>query len=84
LAEFFQKHPKIVNMTMLLGPSVKSQISGAFYSAYHKQPTEGCEDKEVAFMRRTTVVLGLAALMAATVVLTAGAAGEQDSYLPSF
>jgi hypothetical protein len=35
-------------------------------------------------MRRTTVVIGLAALMAATVVLTAGAAGAQDSYLPTF
>jgi hypothetical protein len=30
---------KIVNLTMLLGPPAKSQLSGAFYSAYQKQPT---------------------------------------------
>jgi hypothetical protein len=81
LAEFFQKHSKIVNLTTLLGSPVKGQLSGAFYRAYQKQPIEGCTNEEVALMRRTTVVLGLAALMAATVVLTAGA---QDSYLPSF
>jgi hypothetical protein len=50
-AEFFQKHRKIVNMTMLLGPPVKSQISGAFYRAYQKRPTGGCEEKEAAQRR---------------------------------
>ena len=33
---------------MLLGPPAKCQLSGASYSAYPKQPTEGCTNKEVA------------------------------------
>jgi hypothetical protein len=38
--------PKIVNLTMLLGPPDKSQISGAFYSAYERHPTVGCRNEE--------------------------------------
>jgi hypothetical protein len=37
---------------MLLGPSVKSQISGAFYSASKKRPTGGCTNEEVALRNR--------------------------------
>jgi hypothetical protein len=33
---------------MLLGPPVKSQLSDAFYSACQKQPTGGCQEKEIA------------------------------------
>jgi hypothetical protein len=33
-------------MTMLFGPPVKSQISGAFYSASQKQPTGGCPKRK--------------------------------------
>src|SRR5919112_1027308 len=39
---------KIVNMTMLSGPPAKSQLSGALYRAYQKQPTGGCTNEEVA------------------------------------
>ena len=41
------KHPKIVNLTTLLGPPAKGPLSGASYRAYQKQPTEGCTNKEV-------------------------------------
>ena len=36
---------KIVNMTTHLGPPAKSQLSGAFYSAYQKQPTGGLHER---------------------------------------
>jgi hypothetical protein len=39
---------EIVNMTTLLGSPTKGQLSGAFYSAYQKQPTGGCTNEEVA------------------------------------
>ena len=55
LAEFFQKHPKIVNITMLLGPPHKGQISGAFYRAYQKQPTGGCANEEVVLYETHTL-----------------------------
>jgi hypothetical protein len=80
----FQNIQKIVKVTTLSGPPARGQLSGAFYSAQQKQPTGGYTNEEVAFVRRITVVLGLAALMAATVMLMAGASGEQDSYLPTF
>jgi Zn-dependent M28 family amino/carboxypeptidase len=66
---------------MLFGPPDKSQLSDASYSAYQKQPTGGCQEKEVALMRRTTVVLGLvlALLVAFGVVGVATAADTTDT-----
>jgi hypothetical protein len=49
---------KIVNLTMLLGPPVKSQLSGAVHRAYHKQPTGGCTNKEVAHYEAHTFGVG--------------------------
>ena len=45
-------------MTMLLGPPAKSQLSGAFYRAYQKQPTGGCMNKEVARYEAHTFGVG--------------------------
>jgi hypothetical protein len=39
---------------MLLGPPAKSQLSGAFYSAYQKQPTEGCTNEKVVLYEANT------------------------------
>src|SRR5215217_6846583 len=66
---------------MHLGPLAKGQLCGAFYSAYQKQPTGGCEEKEVALMRRITVVAGvvLALLVAFGVVGVALAAARTDT-----
>jgi Zn-dependent M28 family amino/carboxypeptidase len=66
---------------MHLGPLAKGQLCGAFYSAYQKQPTGGCEEKEVARMRRITVVAGvvLALLVAFGVVGVAIAAVPTDT-----
>src|SRR5919107_688213 len=66
---------------MHLGPLAKGQLCGAFYSAYQKQPTGGCEEKEVALMRRITVVAGvvLALLVAFGVVGVALAAVPTDT-----
>jgi hypothetical protein len=66
---------------MHLGPLAKGQLCGAFYSAYQKQPTGGCEEKEVALMRRITVVAGvvLALLVAFGVVGVAIAAVPTDT-----
>ena len=58
LAEFFQKHSKIVNMTMHSGLPAKSQLSGAFYGAYQKQPIGGCEEKEVVHYEAHTFGVG--------------------------
>ena len=44
-------------MTMLLGPPDKSQLSGAFYRAYQKQPTGGCANEEVVLYE--TYILGV-------------------------
>jgi hypothetical protein len=41
-------------MTMLLGPLVKSQLSGAVHSAYQKQPTGGCTNEEVVLYEAHT------------------------------
>ena len=35
-------------MTTLLGPPATCQLRARFYSAYHKQPTGGCTNEEVA------------------------------------
>src|SRR5918998_3926668 len=37
---------------MLSGPPAKSQLCGAFYRAYQKQPTGGCTNEEVALSNR--------------------------------
>ena len=49
---------KIVNLITLSGPPAMSQLSGAFYSAYQKQPTGGCEEKEVAHYEAHTFGVG--------------------------
>jgi hypothetical protein len=41
-------YERYVISRMLFGPPDKSQLSGASYSAFQKQPTGGCEEKEVA------------------------------------
>jgi hypothetical protein len=41
-----------------LGPPDKSQLSGASYSAYQKQPTGGCEEEEVARYEAHTYGVG--------------------------
>jgi hypothetical protein len=76
-----KKIQEIVNLTTLLDPPAKSQLSSAFHSAYQKQPIGGCEEKEVALMRRITVVLGLvlALLVALGVVGIAIAAVPTDT-----
>jgi len=52
----FKDIQEIVNLTTLLGPPVKGQLSGASHSAYQKQPTGGREEKEVALTARFMVV----------------------------
>ena len=46
---------------MLFGPPDKSQLRGALYSAYQEQPTGGCEEEEVALVRRILLALSVAA-----------------------
>ena len=68
---------------MLLGPPDKSQLRGASYSAYQKQPTGGCQTKEVVSMRhmimlmevvpmRHVIMLVVVALVMAAIMLATG------------
>jgi hypothetical protein len=66
---------KIVNLTTLLGPPAKSQLCGAVHSAYHKQPTGGCTNEEVALMKRIHLASAVAALMAVMAASSAFAQG---------
>ena len=68
---------------MLLGSPAKGQLSGASYSAYQKQPTGGCQMKEVISMRhmimlmeavsmRHMIMLVVVALVMAAIMLATG------------
>jgi hypothetical protein len=68
---------------MLFGPPDKSQLRGALYSAYQKQPTGGCQIKEVVSMRhmimlkevvsmRHMIMLVVVALVMAAIMLATG------------
>jgi hypothetical protein len=74
---------KIVNLTTLLGPPATCQLCGASYSASHKQPTGGCQMKEVISMRhmimlmeavsmRHMIMMVVVALVMAAIMLATG------------